>query len=334
MRKHFLWSILSMTLAVMLSVQFTSCGSNDDKTEPIDPPIDPPVSTISTNVTNLLDFSYGFAYNFQAGSDVKFFNVLIFSKAELNTMTQAEIINRVSSNGTRTAASNARFPKYISGLQPNTEYCFVIISYDNNDSMGEVTKQYFKTKPDVNQPEVYLNNVDIYTRNNIPYWDITVTKGNNGYCSKFYVWLATGIQLSSVYFSINPYIICWYLKQDIDINSRSHTTSINKKLDEYIYSSTGYTYTSDCIEILDGPKTQDTADSEIRYVDYAQGIYVLMWGMDSYGNFSGLVTGAPIDFSSSAKKLDLSDAGLNLKRLYSAEYFTQSQRDMFIELNK
>ena len=294
--KKYLWSSFAAMMVVLLSAGFASCGGDDDD-DPVPEPNPIPVSC-STTPTSVLTFVHGVVMNFQCDPNVQFFYCRAFLKSSMAVRTDAEIIQSVQGEGDlweRTAAADAEYPAAFTDMSPNTTWTVVTVSYKKDGSLGDVVKYDVTTQADVNQPEVNYDGADIeQDANGTYYYTVSARKGDNGYCSKYYVWLGAGTQMSSVL--LNGYYTYWYLNKEISLNPSSHTTKINEKLDKVIYSWTSQNFTSDCREYLDGAKSQDTSVTKLRFSLDDRYLQMFFWGIYADGKLSGSVSGGYIDF--------------------------------------
>lgn len=236
------------------------------------------------------------ACNFTCGSNTKFFYVRAFVTSALSRYTDEELINSVKSENNRwdrTTYSEASFPACFGAqLDANSSYTIVTVSYSNSDKIGDVIKYEVKTKPTANQPLVEITNVSIGTKNNKPVYGLTVKKGQNGYCEKYYVWGAAGSTLSCI--DVYPAIKCWYLNKEIKAEAISHATNINYYLDKILQSTTvGREY-------LHGPLSQEESiSSDLAFSNDDKYLDVLAWGVDVDGKLSGYVANSSYTLNSS-----------------------------------
>ena len=259
-----------------------------------------PEQTCGTKPTEVLRFSDSFVTNYVCDDDVKFFYAGIYPKTTLDAVTEAELKKDLRESGTRRSAVQAKYPVYTLDLDPFTAYTLVTLSYDKNDKERDLVKYNITTKGKTSQPEVEFSDLDLTGDGNYLYWKITAQKGSNGYCSKFYTWIASGTNMTSMVFP--PQAICWYLAKEIKSNPSAHKTDIHASLDDYVRYVTGTgasSFASDVTEYLDGPKTQETATTTFRGMPNPEGVYLVFWGMDDTGELSGKVTGGYIDLTES-----------------------------------
>lgn len=249
--------------------------------------------------SNFLTFVHDVAFNFTCGNNTKFFYVRAFPTANISRYTNAELVQSVLNEGDKwdriTKAEASRAGCFRELLDANTSYTIVTVSYSNNDKLGDVEKIEFKTKPTVNQPTADIVDVTIGTKNNTPVYGISVKKGQNGYCEKYYVWGAAGSFISSYF--IYPAVKCWYIKQEIKSEPTSHSTNINKYLD----AATGNI--SNGREYLHGPLSQEESiSSDLKYSNDDAYIDVIVWALDADGELSGYVTSERYTISNSSRK--------------------------------
>lgn len=249
--------------------------------------------------SNVMNFTFDLVMNFNCGSNTKFFYVRAFKTSGLSRYTDEELVKSVLDEEaawdriTYEEADLARC--FGEKLEPNTSYTIVTVSYSKEDKLGEVIKYEVKTKPVENQPMVDIIDVGIYTKNGKDVYGITVKKGQNGFCDKYYVWGAAGKTLSSYY--IYGTIKAWYLYQEIKANPISHATNINKYLDKWTLETTvGREY-------LHGPLSQEeslSSDLLFSYDDYY--VDIVAWGIDADGEHSGLIYNNGYTISNGASK--------------------------------
>lgn len=249
--------------------------------------------------SNVMNFTFDLVMNFNCGSNTKFFYVRAFKTSGLSRYTDEELVKSVLDEEaawdriTYEEADLARC--FGEELEPNTSYTIVTVSYSKEDKLGEVIKYEVKTKPVENQPMVDIIDVGIYTKNGKDVYGITVKKGQNGFCDKYYVWGAAGKTLSSYY--IYGTIKAWYLYQEIKANPISHATNINKYLDKWTLETTvGREY-------LHGPLSQEeslSSDLLFSYDDYY--VDIVAWGIDADGEHSGLIYNNGYTISNGASK--------------------------------
>lgn len=249
--------------------------------------------------SNLVTFVYDAAFNFTCGNNTKFFYVRAFPTANLSRYTNAELVQSVLNEGDKwdriTKAEASQAGCFREKLDANTSYTIVTVSYSNNDKLGDVEKYEFKTKPTVNQPTADIVDVTIGTKNNKPVYGISVKKGQNGYCEKYYVWGAAGSYISS--YNIYTAVKCWYIKQEIKSEPTSHTTNINKYLD----AATGNK--SNGREYLHGPLSQEeSTSSDLAFSNDDAYVDVIVWALDADGELSGFVTTGRYTISNSSRK--------------------------------
>lgn len=249
--------------------------------------------------SNIMNFTFDLVMNFNCGSNTKFFYIRAFKTSALSRYTDEELVKSVLDEEAawdRTTYEEADLAIcFGEDLEPNTSYTIVTVSYSKEDKLGEVIKYEVKTKPVENQPMVDIIDVGIGTKNGKEVYGITVKKGQNGFCDKYYVWGAAGKTLSSYYFYGT--IKAWYLYQEIKANPISHATNINKYLDKIILETTvGREY-------LHGPLSQEesiSSDLLFSYDDYY--IDIVAWGIDADGEHSGLIYNDRYTMTSGASK--------------------------------
>lgn len=260
-----------------------------------------------TSVANILRMSDDICFNYECGKNVKFFYDRLFVTQSMKLRTESEIIASVQNDAdmwSRTSAIDAAQPTcYASQLSPGTSYTLVTVSYDHNDRLGEIVKKDIITKTSVNQPEV--NGTRLYFKGSgyNSYYGVEVEKGDNGYCSKYYVWAAAGELQTSWMFADSPAVLAWYLKREIAKNPTSHATNINAQTDALL-TSWGYTLNdgtpiaSSGREYLEGPMSQEVATFEkLRHGSDDESIQIVAWGMDVDGEFSGKIFSYLADLS-------------------------------------
>lgn len=256
-------------------------------------------SDCKTVPANILRMSDDICYNYKCGSNVKFFYDRLFVTASMKLRTEDEIVNSVTQDAdswSRTSSEDASQPTcYGPQLSPGTTYTLVTVSFDKDDKLGEIHKEEIRTKTSVNQPEVNATRLYFKGSGYNSYYGVEVEKGDNGYCSKYYVWAAAGELQTSWMFSDSPSVLAWYLKDEIARNSTSHATNINARTDALL-ASWGYTFndgspiSSSGREYLEGPMSQELATFEkLRHGTDDESIQVIAWGMDVDGEFSGKV---------------------------------------------
>ena len=284
------------TITAELSVEQQNGRSADCKTTP----------------ANVLRMSNDLCYNYQCGSNVKFFYDRLFVTQSMKLRTEDEILASVQQDAdmwSRTSSEDASQPVcYGPQLSPGTSYTIVTVSYDRNDRLGEIVKTEFTTKTSVNQPEVYANRLYFTGSGYNSYYGVEVQKGDNGYCSKYYVWAAAGELQTTWIFHEMPAALAWYLKREIAKNPTSHSTNINAQTDALI-ASMGYTFsngmpiTSSGREYLEGPMSQELASFEkLRHSSDDESIQIVAWGLDVDGEFSGNVSAYLVDLSDFSAK--------------------------------
>lgn len=249
--------------------------------------------------SNIMNFTYDLVMNFNCGSNTKFFYIRAFKTSALSRYTDEELVKSVLDEEAawdRTTYEEADLAIcFGEDLEPNTSYTIVTVSYSKEDKLGDVIKYEVKTKPVENQPMVDILDVSTGTKNGKEVYGITVKKGQNGFCEKYYVWGAAGKTLSSCY--IYGTIKAWYLYQEIKANPISHATNINKYLDKMILETTvGREY-------LHGPLSQEESiSSDLLFSNDDYYIDIVAWGIDADGEHSGLIYNDRYTMTSGASK--------------------------------
>lgn len=249
--------------------------------------------------SNIMNFTYDLVMNFNCGSNTKFFYIRAFKTSALSRYTDEELVKSVLDEEAawdRTTYEEADLAIcFGEDLEPNTSYTIVTVSYSKEDKLGDVIKYEVKTKPVENQPMVDILDVGIGTKNGKEVYGITVKKGQNGFCEKYYVWGAAGKTLSSFY--IYGTIKAWYLYQEIKANPISHATNINKYLDKMILETTvGREY-------LHGPLSQEESiSSDLLFSNDDYYVDIVAWGIDADGEHSGLIYNNSYTWAGGASK--------------------------------
>ena len=249
--------------------------------------------------SNIMNFTYDLVMNFNCGSNTKFFYIRAFKTSALSRYTDEELVKSVLDEEAawdRTTYEEADLAIcFGEDLEPNTSYTIVTVSYSKEDKLGDVIKYEVKTKPVENQPMVDILDVGIGTKNGKEVYGITVKKGQNGFCEKYYVWGAAGKTLSSFY--IYGTIKAWYLYQEIKANPISHATNINKYLDKMILETTvGREY-------LHGPLSQEESiSSDLLFSNDDYYVDIVAWGIDADGEHSGLIYNNSYTWTGGASK--------------------------------
>ena len=274
--------------------------------------------------SNLLTFVHDAAFNYTCGNNTKYFYVRAILTDNLSRLTNAELVQSVINEGDkwdRTTKQMAHLPScFGEKLEANTSYTIVTVSYSNSDKLGDIEKFEFKTKPTVNQPNADIVDVTIGTKNNTPVYGISVRKGQNGYCEKYYVWGAAGSYISSYY--LYPALKCWYIKQDISSNSLSHSTNYSQHFDEIIKYSMNIDKKSNGREYLHGPLSQEESiSSDLAFSNDDGFIDVIVWAMDANGELSGYVTTGKYTISNSSRKR--ASANLGEIKINTAQYMNK-----------
>lgn len=150
----------------------------------------------------------GFAFDFNFGSNVKYYYVQAFYPSDLERITDDEIVAIMSSDPANRDTPSDSYVTSWRGLDPLTEYIICTVGYDENGNHGELKKTSITTKKGHNQAIALISNVE-YDETSW-FWSTTV----NGFVTKYYQWFITRSDLHNA----SEAAIAWFFKQAMKDN--------------------------------------------------------------------------------------------------------------------
>lgn len=165
-------------------------------------------ANLSVSPNHIVTLSDGFAFDFNYGSNVKYYYVARYLPTALERKTDNEIIAEMSSD-----SSNRDTPSdgYVTSWQkqnPSTEYIICTVGYDQNGKHGALTKTTIKTKKGTNQALASISDVQY----NDTYWFWTTAV--NGYVTKYYMWFITNSNL----YNATDAAVAWFFDKAMKSN--------------------------------------------------------------------------------------------------------------------
>lgn len=233
--------------------------------------------------TNVLTMSNGFAFAMEFGANTKYAYATVFSQIAYNKLSKDEIIERVATGDVndRYEPENEK-PFYISGLEANTSYVVVTVSYAENNRQGDLVVTPITTKSEKNQPLAKIKNLQfaVDESNNYYYaWNVE----KNTYCDRYYTYAAASADKFKVYdFLCDDQLaaIAWLLNNEIKKDGEDHSTSINELYPEFPFDMGRDKFYA--AQIASGV-------SYFKALPYSDKYYcVITWGTGNSGELSGV----------------------------------------------
>lgn len=224
----FLSLLIGSATLLTVAGTFASCGGKDDP-ETVDTVI---IKDCYTEPSKILLMSNGVAFNWNFGSDTKYFHWTFFSQEDYNSMSESEIIATLKEQ-------DAYEPDHddfacIYSTSPdvtisNLSLVVVTLSYSSDNQQGELVVTPMTTKSDVDQPEATIDEV-VYDKdkNGNDVYRCKITKNN--FCKLYYTYIAACPDIFlSYYIMAQGYtpMLAWLLRNEKDKDGQGHSTTIN-----------------------------------------------------------------------------------------------------------
>ncbi|MBQ2807868.1 MAG: hypothetical protein IJF06_02065 [Bacteroidaceae bacterium] len=273
-----------MPLLALSACLLVSCGDEDEIKDNVEK-----TYSCYTKPTNVLILSDGIAYNWEHGTDTRYFYDKLFTIDEYNKMSTAEISDKVATGNIEDR--NVPDPNNYAchyNLYPDYEYVYVTVSYTMDGERGETVTTRFKTKSISAQPLAEIIDCAYYTdSNNGTYYGWNIVK--NTYCKEYYTYAAA---CKDIFMTLSwaakgaTAIYAWAILEEIKKNPSDHSTNINEltNCSEYFYSAqlnNGISY----------------LPAILGYENYLQ---IVTWGLSNSGDLSGVLDCKIYDLQSSS----------------------------------
>lgn len=211
---------------------------------------------------NIITLSDAVAFSFDYGSSVSYFHVGYLDKSDIGRMTEDEIITVLATKFERYTPSDDYVISF-NNLTSLHDYVIYTIAYNKDGKRGELLSKNIRTKSGTNQANAYVDNVAY--DNSYWYWDTKI----GPYASKYYQWVMTGTGTTD-YWKKSDAIVAWRFAQNIEKYPDSFKAIVQ-----------------------DGSWYREREYSE-RYIQ------IVTWGVDSSGDFAGVITNERRYISSSS----------------------------------
>lgn len=160
----------------------------------------------TAEVKDLMVLAHSIAFKLEFTSDIK--NVRCgWVKADyFQSMTEQELVDYMKGAAAYVPDDEVYF--WEDDFNADTDYYIITLAYDKNDKMGKLFKKAFRTKSDVNQSVVGIDNVTFWKSGKMS-WE--AAPDNNG--NKYYSLYINGLEreLGSYY----PTYLAWFMHQEI-----------------------------------------------------------------------------------------------------------------------
>ena len=232
---------------------------------------------------NFLSMSDGLAFEWECGKNTNHFYWEIFSQSDYDKMSENDVKSKVISSAENLIVPSQKTPSWINHLNPDTRYVIITVSFDNDNHQGEMRVTPMTTKPTTGQPEAIIDNVSYYREdgtNNYNYgWNIKM----NTSCQRYYTYVAASTEMFHIYSLLEEgrtVQVAWYLRNEIQKNGATHSTSINNG-----YEDMPFTYGRDQ---LYAEKTSDGMSFFTAYPETDKFLIIITWGVGN-GDYSGII---------------------------------------------
>ena len=188
----FLSLLIGSATLLTVAGTFASCGGKDDsevnEPEPTPTP-GPDTSDCYTEPSKILLMSNGVAFNWNFGSDTKYFHWTFFSQEDYNSMSESEIIATLKEQDAFEPDHDDFACIYSTSPDvtiPNLSLVVVTLSYSSDNQQGELVVTPMTTKSDVDQPEATIDEV-VYDKdkNGNDVYRCKITKNN--FCKLYWL---------------------------------------------------------------------------------------------------------------------------------------------------
>lgn len=167
--------------------------------------LDEKLKVAPNSIVTLAD---GYAFDYDFGSNVKYYYVASYLPANIDRKTDDEIIAEMSSDSSNRDTPSDGYVTSWSNLRSQTEYIVCTVGYDQNGKHGALIKTSITTKSGSNQAVASISNVQY----DDTYWHWTTSV--NGFVTKYYQWFVTRTDL----YSASDATIAWFFNDAMKKN--------------------------------------------------------------------------------------------------------------------
>lgn len=165
-------------------------------------------ANLEVSPNNIVTLADGFAFDFNYGSNVKYYYVARYLPSALERKTDDEIIAEMSSNSSNRDTPSDGYVTSWKNQNPLTEYIICTVGYNQEGKHGALKKTTIKTKKGTNQALATIS--DVQYNDTYWYWTTTV----NGFVTKYYMWFITNTNL----YSTTDAAIAWFFDKAMKTN--------------------------------------------------------------------------------------------------------------------
>lgn len=160
----------------------------------------------TATVKNMVVLAHSLAFQMECTSDVKNVRCGWVRASYVQSHTEQELVDWMKGAAAYMPDDGVYFWEDV--FESDTDYYILTLAYDRNDKMGKLHKFAFRTKSDVNQCIVGIDDVQYWTSGKMT-WQ--ATPDNNG--DKYYSIYLNGLEreLGSYY----PTYLAWFMYQEI-----------------------------------------------------------------------------------------------------------------------
>lgn len=286
-------------MVAMLSMGVSSCSKDDP--EPSNPEVNSgqdsgQKSDYYSIPINILRLSNGIAFNWENGSETKYFYWEFFSQEEYDKLSKSEVVSKVVTGNPKDRITPKKDDfACIYNCLPNTTYIIATVSFSKEDKQGELSVTYVKTKSSNNQPLAPIDGVTYaYDSQGNYYYQWNITK--NTYCSRYYTYAAASpdyfLTFHYAFNGLTP-MVAWLIKNEIDKNIGDHSTNIN------VSNDFGWDFDNGRDKLYTGQIESGIKNDFRAFVFTDNYFLVLTWGVGVDGELSGVISAGGADFTTS-----------------------------------
>lgn len=165
-------------------------------------------ANLDVSPNNIITLSDGFAFDYNYGSNVKYYYVRAYLPTSLERKTDDEIIAEMSSDSSNRDTPSDGYVTSWKNLDPLTNYIVCTVGYNQEGKHGALKKTSITTKKGTNQALASIG--DVQYNDNYWYWTTSV----NGFVSKYYMWFITNSNL----YSTTDAAIAWFFDKAMKTN--------------------------------------------------------------------------------------------------------------------
>lgn len=148
----------------------------------------------------------GIAFDFTYGANVSYYYVALYDPDWIERMTDAEIIEEMSSDINNRDTPQDGYVTSWRNLSPLTEYTVCTVGFDDDGNHGDLQKMTLTTKNGSNQARATISDVTYDSM----YWNWTTS--TNAFVTRYYQWYVPYSDLYDAYDAG----IAWFFKQAME----------------------------------------------------------------------------------------------------------------------